>query len=95
VRNGGDWHGLRCRQDNFAAETINTITGLDRHSAVPAFTRNGQANADAPRVQTAIVQPAEFAVRPLQGSQVFLRQPLTGEEGNALDVGDINSFSHR
>jgi hypothetical protein len=94
MRDGRDWHGLRCRQDNFAAETIDTITGLDRDGAVPSFTGNVQANADAPRVQTAIVQPAEFTVRPLQGSQVFLRQPLTGEEGDALDVGYINSFSH-
>ena len=95
MRNSGDWHGPRFRQNNFAAEAIDTITGLDRDGAVPSLTRNGQANANAPRVQTAIVQPAEFAVRPLQGSQVFLRQPLAGEEGDALDVGYIDSFSHR
>ena len=72
---------------------IETIAWLDRHRRRACFTRDAEAEPDAPRVQAPVVQPAQLAIDRLHVGQILRVQSLPGEERDALELRDVHDAS--
>ena len=78
-----------------AAEAIDAVAGRDGNGAVATLAGHAQADADAPVVEAAVVQPAQLAMRPLQRRKIGGGKPLPREEDDALEAGDVDALGHR